>query len=366
MAPFWADSFGNPSSPHWMGAEAEKAVASARSEVAGLLGAAPREILFTSSGTEANNLAVAGVILRALREHERCHVVTTAVEHHSVLHACRAWEGRGVRLTVLEPDREGLVGPEDLADACGGDTILASVIGANNETGVLQDVKALAEAAHGKGVPLHVDGVQMAGKVPVNVEDLGADLFSLASHKIYGPKGAGALFVRRGVNLEPILHGGEQERGLRAGTENVAALVGFGEAARLALGELEAEGTRLRALRDGLEERLEGEYEGLRFNGRGAARVPNTSNVSFEGLDGEAAILSLEMKKIAVASGAACASGAAEPSHVLRAMGLTTAEAKGSLRVSLGRSSGPEDLEAFLEALQPIVHRLRRLSSHAT
>lgn len=361
MRPFLEEKFGNPSSPYGLGAEAQAAVSEARRNVSGLLGCRASEIVFTSSGTESNNLAVSGVVRRRLAKSQRLHIVTQATEHHSVLRVCEAWQSLGAEVTVLETDGEGRVDPENVREALRDETALVTIQGANNETGVLQPLEEIAAVLAGSGALFHTDAVQLAGKVPVGVGELGVDLLSVASHKIYGPKGAGALYVRDGVELEPLLYGGGQEGGLRAGTEDVPALVGFGEAARWAAAELKEFSRAAGDLRDDLERRIGTSFEGLRFNGREAPRVPNTTNFSLTGVDGEAALLALETEGVAVSSGAACASGSAEPSHVLLAMGLSAAEAKGSIRVSLGRTTGRADTEQFLEIFVPIVERLRGL-----
>ncbi len=352
--------WGNPSSLHARGREARLAVEEARAQVAALVGAEPREILFTSGGTEADNLAVLGVARQ--RRGKGNHVITSAVEHHAVLHACEALAREGFRVTVLPVDEHGLVDPDDLRRALTDDTVLVSVMLANNEVGTIQPIRELAAVARERGVPFHTDAVQAAGQIPVDVRELGVDLLSLSGHKFYGPKGVGALYVRRGLRLDPLLYGGGQERRLRPGTENVPGIVGLGKAAELARQELEARAAHARALRDRLLAGLLERVPDLVLNGHPERRLPNNLNVSILGVEAESVLLNLDLKGVAASSGSACSAGSVEPSHVLKAMGLPEERTHGALRLTLGRGNTEEDVDYVLEVLPPIVEKLRRLS----
>ena len=363
MLPYLGERWGNPSSPHRFGQEVRLAVEEARGRLARLLGCQAREVVFCASGTEADNLALRGVAA-ALRSRGR-HVVTSAIEHHAVLGTCRALEADGFRVTYLPVSREGVVDVEGLAGSLGPETILVSVMHANNETGVMQPIPEIAALTRERGIVLHTDAVQTTGKLPVRLGELGADLVTLSAHKLYGPKGAAALVVRVGTPLRPVTTGGSQELGLRAGTENVAGIVGLVEAVALSLEEAEAEGRRIAALRDRLEAEVVSAIRDVRINGAGVPRVPNTTNLTFAGVDGESVVLGLDLRGICVSTGSACATGEPEPSHVLLAMGLTAHEAQGAVRLSLGRSTRPEDVGVVVEALAETVERLRRVSSLA-
>ncbi len=360
MEPCFAEVYGNASSIHYFGQQAKMLVEQARRQVAGLLGCRPQEIVFTSGGTEANNLAVLGTVRSADRE--RRHVITTAIEHPSVLDACRQLQREGVEVTFLRVGSDGVVSPQDVRAALRPETVLISVMHANNETGVIQPLREIAAIACEAGVPLHADGVQSAGKIATSVRELGVDLFGLSGHKIYGPKGAGALFVRRGTRIGPVLFGGHHERDRRGGTENVPGIVGLGAAAELARRTLATETERLARLRDGLERNLLDRLEAAGVNGGRAPRVPNTTNVYVDYLEGESLVIALDLKGMAVSTGAACSSGAIEPSHVLTAMGLRPERAKASLRFSLGRQTSSEHIDALLGAVEEVVARLRELS----
>jgi cysteine desulfurase len=360
MEPCFAEAYGNASSIHWYGQQAKMVVEQARRQVAALLGARPQEIVFTSGGTEANNLAVLGTVRNAPRQ--RRHVVTTAVEHPSVLDACRQLQREGVEVTFLKPGSDGVIAANAVREALRPDTVLISVMHANNETGVIQPIREIAAVARQAGVPLHADGVQSAGKIPADLRVLGVDLFSLSAHKIYGPKGVGALYVRRGVRLGPVLFGGHHERDRRGGTENVPGIAGLGAAAELAQRTLGVEAERLAALRDKLERALVERMAAAGVHGSGAPRVPNTTNLYFDYIEGESLVIALDMKGIAVSTGAACSSGAVEPSHVLTAMGVRPDRAKASLRFSLGRQNTPEQIDALIPAVEQAVTRLRELS----
>ncbi len=364
MAEVMTAAWGNPSSQHAFGREAKERLELARDAVAALVGCDPAEVVFTSGGTEADNLAVLGAA-RYLRQAGRGnHLVVSAVEHHAVLDACRHLERHeGFRLTVVPVDEDGRVRPEEFERCLEPGTVLASVMLANNEMGAIQPVAELAELARRRGVLFHTDAVQAVGQIPVDMRALGVDMLSLSAHKFYGPKGAGALCVRRGLRLDPLLFGGSQERRRRPGTENVPGIVGMGAAAELARRELAERAERLRRLRDrflaGLRERV----PGLLLNGpEGSHRLPGNVNVSILGVDAEAALINLDLKGVAASSGSACAAGSQEPSHVILALGRTADEARGALRFSFGRDNADEDVDYVLEVLPPIVERIRRLA----
>jgi cysteine desulfurase len=341
MLPFLRDDYGNASSLHWFGQRARAAVEDARAEVAALLGADPSEVVFTGSGSESDNMALRGVAARAREPRRR--IVTTAAEHHAVVNTARAMRDEGVPVELVGVDGAGRVLLEELRAAVNEHTVLVSTMLANNETGVLQPVSEAARLAHGHGALVHCDAVQAAGQVAVDVRGLDVDLLTLSAHKLYGPKGVGCLYVRRGTSLAPLVRGGSQERNRRAGTVNVPGVVGFGRAAAMARERLEADAARLASLRDRLEARLLS-IPGANRNGAGP-RLPNTANLSFEGNDAEGLLMALDLAGVAVSTGAACAAGGAEPSHVLRAMGLPPERVESSLRLSLGRSSTEEQVE---------------------
>jgi cysteine desulfurase len=356
MRPFLEGQFGNASSIHQEGQVARSAVEQARGRVAGLLGCRPSEVVFTSGGTESDNLAVFG----SARSGD--HVVSSSVEHHAVLHAVERLADRGVEVTIVPVDGQGVVSAEDVRRALRPNTRLVSVMMANNETGVLQPVEEIGRITREAGVRFHVDAVQAAGKVPIDVEAIGCDLLSISGHKMHGPQGTGALFVRRRTRLEPLFAGGAHERQRRAGTENVAGIVGLGKAAECAMDGLRGGGAeRMRELRDRLETGLREFASGV--NGGQAARVPNTSNLWFESLDGEALVIGLDLKGLAVSSGAACSSGASEPSHVLQAMGVPVERARASLRFSLHRQTTVEEIDRTIEVVFTQVARVRDLSA---
>ena len=361
MAPYLSGHWGNPSSPYRFGSEARAAVEGARGRVAGCLGCKPSEVVFTASGTESDNLAVRGVS-RASRLRGN-HIVTTAIEHHAVLNTCKALEAEGYRVTCLPASPAGVVEIAGLAASLTPETVLVTVMHANNETGVIQPVEEIARMLKGRGIVFHVDAVQTAGKLPCRLAELGADLVSLSGHKLYGPKGAAALYVREGTALCPIITGGAHELGLRAGTENVAGIVGLSTALELAAASSQEEGRRLQGLRDRFESMARERIPKVKFNGAAVARVPNTSSLSFESVDGESIVLALDLKGICVSTGSACSTGEPEPSHVLLAMGLTAREAQGTVRISLGRDTRADDVDATVEALAEIVERLRSISS---
>lgn len=361
MLPYLSERFGNPSSPYRFGNESRAAVERARARIAEYIGCKPDELVFCSSGTESDNLALRGVA-HALRAKGN-HIVTTAIEHHAVLHTCKALERDGFRVTYAPVTAAGNIDLTALADSLNEETILVTVMHANNETGVIQPIEEVAAIARRRGIVMHTDAVQTAGKLPRRLAELGAALVTFSAHKLYGPKGVAALCVRKGTPLQTVTTGGAQEMGLRAGTENVAGIVGFAEAVALAFEHAETDGQRLRELRDRLEERVRGLVPKARVNGGQAPRVPNTSNLTFDSVDGESVVLGMDLQGICLSTGSACSTGDPEPSHVLLAMGLSARDAQGSIRISLGRSTVEADVEATAKALQATVERLRAISS---
>lgn len=360
MLPYFADRFGNASSIHSAGQQARGAVDRARELVAAMIGAKPAEIVFTSGGTEADNLAIFGVV--AASERAKKHVITTQIEHHAVLHSCEALERQGVAVTYVPVNREGLIEPEEVRRAIRPETILISVMHANNEIGTIQPIEEIARIALDADIYFHTDAVQSAGKLPLDVNRLGVDLLSISAHKIYGPKGAGALYVRTGTSLEPQFRGGHHERDRRAGTENVPGIVGLGAAAQIVKRSLAADSQRIAELRDRFEQGLLQSVSNTHVNGSIQNRVPNTSNITFSFAGGESMVIALDLKGVICSTGAACSSGAIEPSHVLTAIGLSPEEARTSLRFSLGRHTSAEEIDFALEVIPGIVAHLRELS----
>jgi cysteine desulfurase len=365
MRPFWAEQFGNASSIHQQGQQARAAVDHARESVARLLGCRAAEIVFTSGGTESDNMALFGVLSPG------DHLVTTAIEHHAVLHAAEELAERGVEVTFLPCTPQGLIEVSALEAALRPTTKLVSIMLANNETGVVQPVRVLADAAHAAGALFHTDAIQGAGKLPLDVKALGCDLLSLSGHKMYAPQGTGALFVRRNVRLKSMFFGGLHERGRRPGTENVAGIVGLGRAAEQAMAWLAADTApdspdSLAALRDRLEQGILAAVDEAGVNGGGAVRVANTSNLYFDRVEAEALVIALDLKGLAVSGGSACQSGATEPSHVLLAMGLSEARARASVRFSLSRLTTQAEVDAALEIVPTAVARLRELAPKKT
>lgn len=350
ILPLMTEVYGNASSVHYFGQAARKKLDDAHRHVAALLGAAPEEIVFTSGGTEADNLAIFGMA-------QGGHVITTAVEHPAVLAACARTEH-----TVVPVDSNGIVDPEAIKRAILPDTRLISVMHANNELGVIQPIEEIARIAHEAGIPFHSDGVQAAGKLPVNVRSLGVDLYTISGHKLYAPKGVGALYVRKGTKIQPLLFGGRHERGMRAGTENVSGAVGLGQSAQWIAEHGAEECKREAELRDQLESAVLGRIADAHVNGSGAPRTPNTTNIRFDGIDSDALLIALDLRGFAVSSGAACSSGATEPSHVLLAIGLTKLQARSSIRFSVGRTNDAHQVEALVDALQESVVHLRKLA----
>jgi cysteine desulfurase len=357
MQSCFSERFGNASSIHHHGQETRAAVERARESVAALLGCRPSEIVFTSGGTEGDNLAIFGLTKAGQ------HVITSTIEHHAVLNSCKHLERSGGEVTYVPVDGRGLVDPDDVRRALRPNTRLITIMMANNETGVLQPVEEIGNVAADADVYFHSDAVQAAGKIAIDVERIGCDLLSVSGHKMHAPQGVGALYVKKGTALRPMLYGGSHERSRRAGTENVPGIVALGKAAELAReafvrGDLD----RMSALRDRLERTILGEVEGAAVNGQGVPRVPNTTSISLDCIDGEALVIALDLKGLAVSTGAACSSGAIEPSHVLTAMGLRPEQARGSLRFSLGKQSTCEDVEFALSLIALTVARLRELS----
>jgi cysteine desulfurase len=360
LLPYLENNYGNASSIHTFGQDARSGVEQARRQVAALLNAKPAEIVFTSGGTESDNLAVLGVVRASAKP--RKHVITTTIEHPAVLATCRHLEDEGVEVSYISGGSKGVVAVEDVRAAIRPETVLISVMHANNELGTVQPIQQIARLAREAGIPFHTDGVQSAGKLTTDVQELGVDLFALSGHKIYAPKGVGALYVRKGTVLEPVVFGGRHERGRRPGTENVPGIVGLGKAAELARGNLASESARLAGLRDRLEGGIIERIEHVTVNGGGRERTPNTTNIRFDYIEGEAMVIALDLKGVAVSSGAACSSGAVEPSHVLTAIGLSADQARTSIRFSLGKQNTEADVEALIEALAAVVGRLRKLS----
>jgi cysteine desulfurase len=366
MRPFWSESFGNPSSAHQSGQRTRSAVEHARASVARLLNAPPKELVFTSGGTESDNLALSGVLQPYLDRKEPAHLITTSIEHHAVLYTAESLERRGIEVTYIAPTREGVIDPAELEAALKPHTKLVSVMLANNETGAIQPVGKLARIAKAHGALVHTDAVQGAAKLTLDLsgEFKNVDMLSLSGHKMYAPQGTGVLFVRKGVQLAPLFHGGPHERQRRAGTENVPGIVGLGRAAELAHEWLNSqlEASSLKALRDRLEQGLIASIPDVALNAGEAPRVPNTTNLRITGIDAEALLIALDIQGVAASFGAACQSGATEPSHVLLAMGLSPAEARSSLRLSLSRFTTAEEIDRALEVIPAAVARLRSLS----
>jgi cysteine desulfurase len=357
MHPYFFEKFGNASSIHQQGQQARSAVERARERVAELLNCRPAEVVFTSGGTEGDNLALFGLAKPG------DHIITSAIEHHAVLNSCHRQEEMGCCVTYLPVDGRGLVDPDDVKRALRPETRLVSIMFANNETGVLQAVNEIGKIAAEADVYFHTDAVQAAGKAAIDVKEIGCDLLTISAHKFHGPQGAGALFVRKGTLPRPLFYGGRHERSRRAGTENLAGIVGLGKAAEIAhRGFADGSVVQLAALRDRLENTVLETMELVAVNGGRAARTPNTSNISFDCIEGEAMVIALDLKGLSVSTGAACSSGAIEPSHVLTAMGLSADRARGSIRFSLGKQNTAEEVEFALELIPQVVGRLREIS----
>jgi cysteine desulfurase len=360
MLPYFCVEYGNASSIHTFGQRARGAVEEARESVAALLGAHPAEIMFSSGGTESNNHAIFGVVGAASGSSK--HVITSAVEHSAVLDPCRALEKQGVAVTFLPVDGEGLVNPEDVRRAIRPETVLITIMLANNELGTIEPIAEIGKIAAEAHVTLHTDAIQAAGKIPIDVANLGAHLLSISAHKLYAPKGVGGLYVRKGTHIEPLLYGGHSERDRRPGTEDVTSIAGFGKAADLALTHMKAEGRRIAVLRDRLENGLLERIPHARVNGSRAQRVPNTTNLTLPFVEGEAMVIALDLRGLSCSTGAACSSGAVEPSHVLLAIGLAPEDARATLRLSLGQQTTDEEIDFALETIPPVIERLRQMS----
>ncbi|MBU1670546.1 MAG: cysteine desulfurase NifS [Actinobacteria bacterium] len=360
MRPYLSERFGNPSALYSLGRRSRSAIEEARSEVASLIGADPDEVYFTSGGSESDNMALWGTLIA--NDGEGGHLVTTNIEHHAVLETAEFLADHGYEATIVGVDGAARVDPADMEEAIRPDTVVVSLMHANNEVGTIEPVADVSRACRRAGVYLHTDAVQTVGNIPVDVDELGVDLLSISGHKLYGPKGVGAIYVRNGVRISRFIQGGEQERGMRAGTENIAGIVGLGAAARLASSEMSAKVERIARLRDRLVERLTGSIDEILLNGHPTERLPNNAHFRIRRIEGEAICLHLDTVGICASTGSACSSEALEPSHVLMAMGVPTIEAHGSLRFSLGRDTTEEDIEYVAENLPPIVERLRAMS----
>jgi len=357
MRPYFGERFGNASSIHHHGQETRAAVEDAREAVAELLGCTAAEIVFTSGGTESDNLAVAGWVAAG------DHVITSSIEHHAVLHACKHLEKLGCEVTIVPVDGRGLIDPEDVRRAVRPNTKLISVMMANNETGVLQPVEEIGTIASGASILFHTDAVQAAAKVPINVRQIGCDALSLSGHKIHAPQGVGALYVKKGTRIQPLFHGGRHERSRRAGTENVPGIVALGKAAQLAKSALDrGDNKKMAAMRDRLEQGILAQVDEACVNGQGPSRAPNTTNIRFDHIEGESLVIALDLKGLAVSTGAACSSGTIEPSHVLIAMGLRPDQARSSIRFSLGKQTTDAEIDLALALVPETVARLRAIS----
>ncbi|MGB7437082.1 MAG: cysteine desulfurase family protein [Candidatus Acidiferrum sp.] len=362
MLPFFSADFGNASSIHAFGQRARATVETAREQVASLIHARPQEIVFTSGGTESDNHAIFGVVNSVRSSGHTAHIITTAIEHEAVLNTCQALEQQGVAVTYLPVSRDGLIDPHELRKAIRPDTCLVTVMHANNELGTVQPLKEIGRIAAEHNIPFHTDAVQSIGKIPVDVQACQLKLLSLSGHKIYAPKGVGAIYIQAGTSIQQFLYGGHHQRGFRPGTENVAGIVGLGKAAELCRLALAEDSSRIGALRDRLEQELLARIPDSRANAVAAPRTPNTSNLTFAGIEGEALVIALDLKGLACSTGAACSSGAVEPSHVLTAIGLPASEARASIRFSLGRATTAVEIDAALEIVPAAVAQLRQLS----
>ena len=360
MLPFYKEGFGNASSIHSFGREAKVALEESREKISKLLNADPLEIYFTSGGTESDNLAVKGIAWANRKKGN--HIITSKIEHHAILESCKYLEREGFEVTYLPVDKYGLVAPDELKKNIKKETILVSIMHANNEVGTIEPIPELSKIARENGVYFHTDAVQSTGKIKIDVNSLGVDLLSLSAHKFYGPKGVGAIYIKRGVRLTPLAHGGHHEKARRAGTENVPGIVGLAKALEIANRDMEKEDKRLKNLSERFFEKITEQIPDVYLNGHPELRIPNTLNLSFKGVEGESIILSLDLKGIAVASGSACTSGTLEPSHVLSAMGVPPDLAQSSLRFSFGRSNTIDDIDYVVEVLPEIVSRLRAMS----
>jgi len=360
MLPWFSEKFGNPSTVYSLGLTSAEAVQHARETIASLIGAEPEEVFFTSGGTESDNWAILGTA--DAHQSKGRHLVTSAIEHHAVLESMEFLEKRGYEVTRVPVDGNGLVDPEEVRRALRPDTILVSIMHANNEVGTIEPIEEIGKITKEAGVLFHVDAVQTAGKLPLDVDQLGCDLLSMSAHKFYGPKGVGLLYLRKRARVTPFFHGGGQERGRRAGTHNVPGIVGMAKALELAHERMAEDAARESALRDRLWNGLREKIEAIHLNGDLARRLPNNLSIRVDGVEGESMILMLDMEGICVSSGSACTTGSLDPSHVLLAMGIPAEQAHGSLRMTLGRSTTAEDIDKFIQVFPPIVARLREMS----
>ena len=360
MGPYFSEVYGNASSLHQSGREAKAALENARGSIADIIGCEASEIIFTSGGTESDNFAIKGTAFA--NRNKGKHIITSSIEHHAVEVSCRFLEKEGFEVTYLPVDSYGFVDPDDLKKAIRPDTVLVTIMYANNETGVIQDLESLISAAKEAGVYFHTDAVQATGKIPYKIDDIGCDMLSVSAHKLYGPKGVGLLYIKSGTKIIPWNEGGGHEKGMRAGTENIAGIIGLAEAIKIADRDMSAETQRLKGISGRFYESIKGRIPDIRLNGHFEKRVPNTVNISFKSIEGEAIVLSLDMKGIMVSTGSACTSGATDPSHVLMAMGVSREMAQGSIRFSFGRSSSFEDVDYVVDILAREVKRLRSIS----
>lgn len=360
MLPYMKSKYGNASSLHLFGREAYQGLERSRQQVADLLNASPKEIIFTSGGTESDNMAIKGIAYK-LKERGK-HIITSSIEHPAVIETCKALASQGFEITYLPVDQYGILNLEDLKKSIKKETILISIMHANNEIGTIEPIQEISEIAHENGIIFHTDAVQTAGKIPLDMKKISVDLLSISAHKIYGPKGVGALFKREGVTLEPLIHGGGHEQGLRSGTENVAGTVGLGKAVELAKSRMSNDAKKMSIMRDNLIEKVTTEIEESYLNGHPKLRLPNNAHFRFSGIEGESLLLSLDDKGIAVSTGSACSSKKLLPSHVLMALGLNEVQAHGSLRISLGRNNEEKDMDYIIESLKEIILRLREIS----
>ncbi len=361
MESYLKERFGNPSSSYQIGREAKTALENARTAIAGSIGAGYGEIIFTSGGTESDNLAIRGVAMAHRSKGD--HIITSSIEHHAVLKTCQALEAEGFRVTYLPVDANGLVNPDDVLKYIESKTILITIMLANNETGVIQPIPAIGAIAKEAEILFHTDAIQAVGKIPFTVDDLGVDLLSISGHKIYGPKGIGALYIRKGVSIQPILTGGHHEHSLRAGTENIPAIMGLAQAMLLAVQNQKGTSEKFSILRKRLESGILARIEGAQINGANAPRISNTSSVSFPMIEGESILLHLDLKGICVSTGSACTTSSPEPSHVLTSMGITPQTAQGTIRFSMGEDNTKEEIDSVIDVLCDITTKLKNISS---
>ena len=360
MKPYFMDTFGNASSVHEFGRKARVALERARESIAEIIKCSPEEIIFTSGGTESDNMAIKGTAFANASKGK--HIITSAIEHHAVLESCHSLKKNGFDITILKPDNKGLISPDDLRRTVRPDTILVTIMHANNEIGTIQDISKLADVTHESAILFHTDAVQTTGKIPYTIDQLGINLLSVSGHKLYGPKGIGLLYIKKKTNIRALSHGGSHEFKRRAGTENVPGAVGLAKAIEIAWRDMESESTRLNRMVSKFVESVQNRIDDITIIGDQENRVPNTVNIAFRAVEGESIVLSLDMKGIAVSSGSACSSGAVEPSHVLMALGIPAELAQGSIRFSFGRHSEESDIDYILDTLETEIARLRSIS----